>query len=57
MKAADATIVRNRSEQATDSTNYSSDFNLDGFVNSADATLARGSSGSALPGSKTSRAQ
>ena len=38
----DALQTRNRSGQATDETNFRSDVNADGFVNSGDTTVVRG---------------
>ena len=41
--------TRNRSGQATDATNFRSDVNADGFVNSGDTTVVRARSGTFLP--------
>ena len=42
-------ITRNCSGQVTDATNFRSDVNTDGFVNSGDAFIVRGRSGTFLP--------
>ncbi|MDQ6862140.1 MAG: dockerin type I repeat-containing protein [Verrucomicrobiota bacterium] len=49
VNAADATITRNRSGQATDTTNFRVDFNTDGSVNAADSTVVRNASGHSVP--------
>ncbi len=49
VNSGDATITRNRSGQATDGTNFRTDFNLDGFINSGDAITVRNRSGNSLP--------
>ena len=49
VNAGDAQQTRNRSGQATDTTNFRSDVNADGFVNSGDTTAVRSRSGTFLP--------
>ncbi|MDQ6861792.1 MAG: dockerin type I domain-containing protein, partial [Verrucomicrobiota bacterium] len=49
VNAADATVVRNRSGQAVDTTNFRADVNADGAFNSADSVIVRNRSGSSLP--------
>lgn len=49
VNAGDALQTRNRSGQATDTTNFRSDVNADGFVNSGDTLVVRANSGSGLP--------
>lgn len=49
VNSGDALITRNRSGQATNATNFRSDYNIDGSVNAADATIVRGQSGQFLP--------
>lgn len=49
VNAGDAIQTRNRSGQATDSTNFRSDVNIDGSVNSGDAVIVRGRSGTFVP--------
>ncbi len=49
VNAGDALQTRNRSGQATDTTNFRSDVNADGFVNSGDTTAVRARSGATLP--------
>ncbi len=49
VNAGDALQTRNRSGQATDTTNFRSDVNADGFVNSGDTVIVRAQSGAFLP--------
>ncbi len=49
VNTGDSIQTRNRSGQATDSTNFRSDVNTDGFVNSGDTTAVRSRSGTSLP--------
>lgn len=49
VNSGDATITRNRSGQATDATNFRSDYNTDGIINSGDATIVRARSGTFIP--------
>jgi len=49
VNAGDALQTRNRSGQATDTTNFRSDVNTDGFVNSGDTLAIRSRSGTSLP--------
>ncbi len=49
VNAGDTTQTRNRSGQTTDATNFRSDVNADGFVNSGDSVIVRGQSGAFLP--------
>ena len=49
VNAGDALQTRNRAGQATDSTNFRSDVNLDGIVNSGDTVIVRGQSGNSVP--------
>ncbi len=49
VNSGDALQTRNRSGQATDTTNFRSDVNTDGFVNSGDSTVVRSRSGTFLP--------
>ena len=49
VNSGDALQTRNRSGQATESTNFRSDVNADGFVNSGDTTIVRARSGNSLP--------
>jgi hypothetical protein len=49
VNSGDALITRNRSGQATNASNFRSDFNIDGSVNAADATIVRSRSGQFLP--------
>ncbi len=49
VNAGDALQTRNRSGQATDTTNFRSDVNADGIVNSGDTVIVRGQSGAFLP--------
>ncbi|MFL6568577.1 MAG: dockerin type I domain-containing protein [Chthoniobacterales bacterium] len=49
VNSADATLTRNRSGQATDATNFRTDFNVDAAINSADATIVRARSGQFIP--------
>jgi hypothetical protein len=49
VNAGDALQTRNRAGQATDATNFRSDVNTDGLVNSGDTTIVRAGSGTSLP--------
>jgi len=49
VNSGDAQQTRNRSGQATDATNFRSDFNLDGTINSGDAIIVRSRSGQFIP--------
>jgi len=49
VNSGDALQTRNRSGQATDTTNFRSDVNADGFVNSGDTVIVRARSGAFLP--------
>jgi hypothetical protein len=48
VNSGDASVTRNRSGQITDPTNFRSDVNVDGVVNSADATIVRARTGTSL---------
>jgi hypothetical protein len=48
VNSGDATQTRNRSGQATDATNFRSDYNTDGVVNAGDATTVRARSGTSI---------
>jgi hypothetical protein len=48
VNAGDATIVRNRSGQITDASNFRADVKPDGSINSGDATVVRNRSGQGL---------
>ena len=49
VNVSDALQTRNRAGQATDATNFRSDVNLDGSVNSGDTTAVRARSGNSVP--------
>jgi hypothetical protein len=49
VNSADATVVRNRSGQTADGSDFRADCNADGVINSADATVVRAHSGSSIP--------
>ena len=49
VNSGDAQQTRTRSGQATDASNFRSDYNLDGIVNSGDAAIVRARSGSSIP--------
>ncbi len=49
VNSGDILQTRNRSGQATDATNFRSDVNLDGFVNSGDTLFVRTRAGTSLP--------
>ncbi|MBA2527488.1 MAG: hypothetical protein H0V18_17165 [Pyrinomonadaceae bacterium] len=49
VNAGDAIITRNRSGQMTDTNNFRSDYNLDGFINAGDATIVRSRSRQSIP--------
>jgi hypothetical protein len=42
------TVTKNRSSLAADATTYRSDFNVDGTINSGDATIAKNRSSNTL---------
>jgi hypothetical protein len=48
VNAGDALQTRNRSGQATDSTNFRSDVNVDGVVNGGDTVVVRGRAGTSV---------
>ncbi len=47
--SGDTQQTRDRSSQATSATNFRSDFNLDGVINSGAAIVARSRSGNRIP--------
>ena len=49
VNSGDAQQTHNRSNQATDATNFRSDVDADGFIDSVDTTVVRARSGTALP--------
>ena len=49
VNTGDALQTRNRSGQATDSTNFRSDVNVDGFVNGGDTIVVRANAGAFVP--------
>jgi hypothetical protein len=50
VNSGDAQIVRNRSGQVANSTNFRADVNRDGAINSGDAFVVRSRSGTGIPG-------
>ncbi len=49
VNSGDAQVTKNRSGQSVSATNFRTDFNLDGSINSADAIIVRAHSGNFLP--------